>query len=324
MTESLRDAVVLRALALTLAVVLDFALGDPPTRVHPVAWLGSAVARLERTLRRTPTLDGLLGGAVLAAVTVALATGAAFAVSSAAHSAGPVAGVAVDAALVWLALAARSLAAEGRAVARMLESGDLQAARQRVGRLVARRTGNLSESDVARAAVESMGENVVDAVIAPLLWAAVLGPAGAWLHKSASTLDSMVGYRTPRHERFGTASARLDDLLAWVPARAALAVVPVAAAAAGFDARGALRVARRDRLKHASPNSAHGEALFAGALGVELGGPTEYAGGIRDNPVIGAGGKKTAAVHAHSAAALVIACGLVLLVAFALPALALR
>jgi adenosylcobinamide-phosphate synthase len=254
-------------------------------------------------------LEGRLGGAILAVLTVTLAAGAAFGMSFLAHASSLALGVIADAALIWMTLSVRSLARAGHEVARNLEEGDLSAARLNVARIVARRTDQLDETGISRAAVESLGENVVDGVIAPLFWAVLLGPAGAWVHKAASTLDSMVGYRDERHAQFGWASARLDDVLAWLPARAALAVVSAAAAAIRLDAHDAWRIGWRDRLKHASPNSAHGEAAFAGALGVSLGGPVEYADRIQDRPVIGAGLRPPGSGRVWQAALLVLATG---------------
>lgn len=300
-----------RAVSIMLALALDAALGDPPGGRHPVAWLGRAISAIERVVRRLPGLDGFWGGAVLTVTTVTLATGAALALSVLGHASGVVYGALADAIFIWLALAARSLAEEGAVIATHLGAGDLSAARRRLSRIVARRTDVLDESGVAKASVESMGENVVDGVIAPVLWAAVLGPAGAWLHKAASTLDSMVGYRNERYATFGTASANLDDLLAWVPARVALVIVPVAAAFVGLDTRGAWRVALADRHKHASPNSAHGEAAFAGALGVRLGGLVAYADHVTERPIIGAGLREATASDCAAAARLVMACAIV-------------
>ncbi|MCL2504465.1 MAG: adenosylcobinamide-phosphate synthase CbiB [Coriobacteriia bacterium] len=334
-------ALLARAASLALALVLDLAFGDLPSAWHPVAWLGRSITALERTIRRAPSLDGLAGGALLAAMTATLAVGPALALSwsprlgalattavpvgtmpAGATSAASVAFIAtttvatttataVDALLIWLTLAARSLAEEGRTVSAHLAAGDLPAARGHLSHLVARRTDVLDESGVARATIESMGENVVDGVIAPMFWAALLGPGGAWLHKAASTLDSMVGYKNERYATFGTVSARLDDALAWVPARLALMVVPVAGACIGLDARGAWRTALSDRHKHASPNSAHGEAAFAGALGVSLGGCAMYADHVTERPVIAEGFPDPSAADAVAAARLVVACAAV-------------
>lgn len=287
MVSAVSGLLIGRAIALSLAFAADLVFGDPPTPAHPVAWLGCLVAVTERSLRRRAASAGLLGGALLAGVVVSAAVGLSLSLSLLAWHASGVVGILVDAMLIWATLSARSLSQEGRAITDLLSRGDLPAARTRVARIVARRTDVLGATGVARAAVESLGENVVDGVVAPILWATFLGAPGAWLHKSASTLDSMVGYRSEPYGRFGTASARFDDVLAWLPARLALAIISVAAIIAGEDARGAWRIGLRDRRNHASPNSAHGEAAFAGALGIRLGGPVAYRDGLHKRPFIG-------------------------------------
>ncbi|PKQ29826.1 MAG: cobalamin biosynthesis protein CobD [Actinobacteria bacterium HGW-Actinobacteria-10] len=305
------DALTGRALAIGLAFALDLLLGDPPNRFHPVAWLGSLIGSVERALRRSTILDGRFGGFVLVGIIVSASVSTAYSLSMLGWKAGPVAGIGIDGVLIWLTISARTLANEGRNVALQLERDDLSAARRQVGRIVGRRTDSLDSPGVARAAVESLGENFVDGVLAPLLWGAALGPLGAWLHKSASTLDSMVGYKTDRYRDFGFAAARLDDLLTWLPARSSLLIVPLAAAIIGGNMGGAWVVGGRDRHNHASPNSAHGEAAFAGALGVRLGGPLVYADGIHDHPVIGKEGGIPTAGSIRGAARLVIASGMI-------------
>ncbi|MHB9004054.1 MAG: adenosylcobinamide-phosphate synthase CbiB, partial [Coriobacteriia bacterium] len=233
------DVLMGRALAIGLALSLDLLLGDPPNRFHPVAWLGSLIGFVERALRRTKILDGRFGGFVLVGVIVSASVAAASSLSMLGWKVGPVAGIGIDGVLIWLTISTRTLANEGRNVAVQLERGDLSAARRQVGRIVGRRTDSLDSPGVARAAVESLGENFVDGVLAPLLWGAALGPLGGWLHKSASTLDSMVGYKTDRYRDFGLAAARLDDLLTWLPARLSLLIVPLAATVIGGDMRGA-------------------------------------------------------------------------------------
>lgn len=289
MTTTTIDPFAARALSLAIAVALDLLLGDPSNRWHPVAWLGRAIAVLDRELRGHVPLVGRFGGSLLATIIVLAAAGSAWGVSRLAGAVSPWMGVLVDGALIYATLSATSLARAGLHVAEPLVDGDLEQARSAVSRIVSRDMTDADSSDIARATVESLAENTVDGVIAPMFWAAVLGPAGAWLHKAASTLDSMVGYRTAVYERFGTASARLDDVLAWAPARLAIPFIALAAAVQGLDGAGALRVGRRDRSKHESPNSAHGEAVFAGALGIELGGPAVYGGAVRDRARIGEG-----------------------------------
>ncbi len=300
-----------RALAIGLAYMLDMLFGDPPDRFHPVAWLGSFIRLAERSLRRHRCFDGRFGGVCLVILTCVPVGAVAFALSALAWSITPIAGLSVDTGLIWLALSVRSLAGEGGSVAVLLEGGNLSGARRHVSRIVGRRTDVLDEHGVARAAIESLGENLVDGVLAPLLWAAVLGPAGAWFHKSASTLDSMVGYRTERYAEFGYASAKLDDLLAWVPARLALLLIPLAAMMVGCDMRGSWRVGIRDRLNHESPNSGHGEAAFAGALGVRLGGSVSYDHGVHELPIIGAEGALADTRAVRGAVRLVVASGAV-------------
>jgi len=282
------------ALSVAVAMRLDAALGEPRVAWHPVRLLGGLIARLELPLRRLIANESLAGVAlvvlvVLAAVVPATALSlAAWSLSFVHPALGLVAGVAVDGALIFWTLSARNLAEEGRAVSDALRRS-LPAGRRRVARLVGRDTDSLDEAGVARACVETLAENTVDAVIAPLFWGLVVGGAGAWLHKAASTLDSMVGYRNERYGRFGSAGARLDDVLAWLPARVAVPTIALAARAMKvLDSRAALAVGLRDRLRHASPNSAHGEAAFAGALHVQLGGEASYGGDVRERPVIGA------------------------------------
>lgn len=276
-----------RPLALALALVLDLVLGDPHYRMHPVRLLGAAIAAGERILRRTPLPDRI-AGALLAIATLLLAGGLALGLSVAAwRYGGLLAGLTIDAALIYFSVAGRALADEGRAIAARIEADDLPGARSSLAGIVGRDTNLLGESEIARATIETIAENSVDALIAPAFWALALGPAGAWAHKAASTLDSMVGYRNERYERFGTAGARLDDALAWFPARLAIPLVVVASAVVGGDWRAAWATGMRDRLKHASPNSAHGEAAFAGALGVRLGGIVHYAEVPSARPLIG-------------------------------------
>jgi len=192
-------------------------------------------------------------------------------------------------ATTWTVLGARSLRAEGEAVDRHLRAGDLVAAREQLTHLVGRDTSSLDADEIARAALESIAENTCDAIVAPLFWGALAGVPGLVGYRAINTLDAMVGYRSPRHEQFGWASARLDDLANLIPARATAGLVALAALATGDDAIAALRVARRDGRRHPSPNSGFAEAAFAGALGVRMGGRNVYAGRVEDRPTMGDG-----------------------------------
>jgi adenosylcobinamide-phosphate synthase len=187
-------------------------------------------------------------------------------------------------------------------VARLVEKGRLAEARSRLGRIVGRDTEGLPAPEVLRGALETVAENSSDGVVAPLFFLGLggvlgWGPLLGLAYKAVNTLDSMVGYRNERYENFGKASALLDDLANWVPARLTVLLVAAASALLGEDGRGALRVAWRDGRLHKSPNSGYPEASFAGALGVRLGGTNTYAGVPRPSPHIGDPGPPLAPGH---------------------------
>jgi adenosylcobinamide-phosphate synthase len=189
----------------------------------------------------------------------------------------------------WAVLGGRGLAAEGNTMAELLEAGDLPAARQRLSHLCARDATDLGTAALARAATESIAENTSDAVVAPLLWGAVAGIPGLLAYRALNTLDAMVGYHSPRHENFGWAAARGDDLANLAPARIGAAVTTACAQVVGGSPRRAWRVWRRDGSRHPSPNAGQVEAAFAGALDVRLGGVNSYGGRTEDRGTLGDG-----------------------------------
>ena len=274
-----------RAAGLVLGFAADRLLGDPQ-RLHPVAGFGRAAAALERRTYADRRPAGvvhvglLVGGSALAGV-VAQAT---------ARRRGPLTETLVVAGCTWAVLGGRSLEREALAVHDHLVADDLPAARRRVTHLVGRDPSVLDAGGVARATVESVAENTSDAVVAPLVAGAVAGVPGLLAYRAANTLDAMVGHRTARHDRFGWAGARIDDVLGLPGARLTAAL----AAAAGPDHAGALRAWCRDAGAHPSPNAGPVEAAFAGALGVTLGGPTTYGDRTEDRPRLGDGAAPTA------------------------------
>jgi adenosylcobinamide-phosphate synthase len=281
-------------------IVLDRLLGEPPASVpHPVAVLGRALAALERRTYR----DDRSAGALHAAAGIALGAAAGRAVGS-------------TAAATTVCVAGRMLGRTALDVAARLDAGDLDGAREVLPSLVGRDPAGLDEAGVARAVVESVAENTVDAVVAPALWAAVLGAPGAGAHKAVSTLDSMVGHRVPRYERFGWASARADDVLAFVPARATAVLVACVRPRAAPAVR---RAVRDGAPAHPSPNAGVAEAAFAAALGIRLGGETRYRGRIEHRPVLG-DGRPPAAADVHAAVRLSRDCSFALAGALALGA----
>lgn len=276
--------------AIALAAMLEGTIGDPEGWPHPVRALGWAASRLEPVARRTG-LPLAAAGALFTGLLVAAAVAPVVAVRWAVAARWPGALWIVDGLVLYLTVAPNQLVREALSIRRRLAAGDLDAARVNLGRLVSRRTRDLDAEGVARATVETVAENLCDAVVAPLFWFVAAGPVGAAVHRAANTLDSIVGYRDARYAEFGRAAARLDDLLNWIPARIAAALVVVAAPVAGLDARGAWRTLRRDGRRHESPNAGLGKAAVAGALGVRLGGPAVYTDGIRNRPWIGEAGR---------------------------------
>ena len=274
-----------RAAGIALGVLADVIVGDP-RRGHPVAAFGRWTGALERIGYAPSRARG--AGYTALAVTGPVLLG----VASQRLTAGrPVARVLVTAAATRVSLGGTSLAREGLIMAAALEAGDLPAARQRLTHLCARDPAGLPAAELARATVESMAENTSDAVVAPLLWAAVAGVPGVLGYRAINTLDAMVGYRSPRYLQFGWASARLDDLVNLAPARLTGLLTVACAPLVQGSAGSAWRVLRRDARQHPSPNAGYCEASAAGALGVRLGGTNQYSGRSESRPVVGAEGR---------------------------------
>jgi len=261
-----------RALGAAGGLALDRLVGEPPVpgRLHPVALFGSAVAALESRF-----YDDRYGpGALLAGAGIGAAAAAGAALRS-------------PLAAGYVATAGRSLHDAASAVGRALDGDDLDGARLLLPTLVGRDPTPLGPGDIARAVVESVAENTTDAVVAPALWTLAAGPAGAFAHRAGDTLDSMVGYRDDRYRRFGAAAARIDDALAWVPARATAALV---ALARPRRAGAVVATVRTDARHHPSPNAGVAEAAFAAALGLRLGGgENRYGDVVERRPPLGAG-----------------------------------
>jgi adenosylcobinamide-phosphate synthase len=260
------------ALAAAAGLLADRALGEPPASLHPVAVFGEGMVALERRVWR----DDRVAGVGYAALGVGLGGAAGFALGRS---------VAAGAVATWLVVAGRGLGGEARAISDRLVENDLDGARRRLPALVGRDPESLDAKGVARAVVESVAENTVDAVVAPACWAALGGAAGAGFYRAANTLDAMVGHRNERYGRFGWAAARLDDAANWVPAR--LTALLVATVRPGH-AREVLDAVVHPPA-HPSPNAGVAEAAFAAALGLRLGGDTVYAGRVDPRPTFGTG-----------------------------------
>lgn len=297
------------------AIAVDLLAGDPRRFPHPVKGIGRLALALESPMRRAFSRPRAAGVAA-AALTVAAAALGAWAAVEASGRIHPWLADAVSVLLIYTCLAARDLADHALDVYRALRSGDVDLARRRVARMVGRDTDALDEPGVVRAAVESVAENTVDGVVAPLFFAILGGPVAAMAYKAVSTLDSTFGYKNERYREFGWASARLDDVAAWLPARLAFPLVALAAALTGGRLAGAWRCGWRDARKHASPNAGLPEAAFAGALGVELGGPLLRRGRVCDMPRMGEPAEALDRRHIPRSVALMLAVSLLAAASF--------
>jgi len=267
---SIGAGTVLRSEALSLAgaMAIDWFLGEPPSRLHPVVWMGRCVRAAERRVKSRAPLVELAAG-----LCIAIIVPSAFAVGAAAllHAVGPWP-VAWFVAVVWLlksTIALRALGGAAREVRDPLRRGDLPAARRGLGSLCSRDASALGEAALVAGAVESVAENASDSVVAPLFYFVLFGVPGAVFYRAVNTLDAMIGYHG-RYEYLGKAAARLDDLLNLVPARLTAALLLLAGAILGHDARHGWRILRRDGGKTESPNAGRPMAAMAGLLGVAL------------------------------------------------------
>jgi adenosylcobinamide-phosphate synthase len=287
--------------AMAVAVALDALLGWPGglfARIgHPVIWLGALIDALDRRCNRTADAPWLRRVAGVAAALVVIVLAAALAWAAQATVAFGWSRMFLLGILTWPFVALRSLHDHVAAVARPLEAGDIAAARTAVSMIVGRDPAQLDEAGIARAAIESLAENTSDGIVAPVFWGALFGLPGIVGYKAVNTLDSMIGHRTARHQSFGWAAARIDDLANFIPARltgflfALLSARPQAATAC----------MARDARAHRSINAGWPEAAMAGALGVRLCGPRSYHGVLADEPWLNASARDPAAADLISA-----------------------
>jgi adenosylcobinamide-phosphate synthase len=262
----------------------DLVLADP-RRGHPVAGFGAAAAAVERVTYR----DTRIAGAAHVVVLVGAVSLLGSAVQRDARRRGPRWSVAATAVATWIALGGASLTRTGLAVSDLLSRDDVDGAKRLLPSLCGRDPAQLDAAGLTRASLESVAENTSDALVAPLLWATVGGVPAVLGYRAVNTLDSMVGHRTPRYVRFGWVAARLDDAANYLAARLTAALVVLCAPVVGGSPSGAVRAWRRDAARHPSPNAGVVEAAFAGALGVRLGGPTQYQYELQIRPTLGEG-----------------------------------
>ncbi len=286
-----------RIIKLFLAFLLDSAFGDPVWLYHPIRIIGKWISFMEKVLRRIFPGDRSgerMAGAVLLVMVVLpafLIPGGLLYMAGKIH---PWAAWTLEVFWMYQILAMKCLKAEALKVYDALAKQDLPLARQRLSWLVGRDTENLSAEEVVKATVETVAENTTDGVVAPMVFMAVGGAPLGFAYKAVNTLDSMVGYRNDKYRYFGTASARADDVVNFIPARLTGILMVIAAALCRYDVSGSWRCFLRDRNKHLSPNSAQTESACAGALGIQLGGTHDYFGKPVEKPTLGDAKRKAA------------------------------
>lgn len=266
-----------------IAYVLDLIFGDPQNVVHPVQVIGKIISAGEKVLLRKKYK--FLAGAVLNIFTVSIMYTLMYLISKSVKIS--VFFMIIEIYLMYTIFSINSLAREGNRVYRILKEGDIEKARKDLSYLVSRDTETMDEKMIIRSTMETISENTVDGIVAPMFYMFLGGMPLAMAYKAINTLDSMVGYKNEKYMDFGKFSAKVDDAANFIPARITGILIVLASMILGYDYKNSLKIFIRDRKNHSSPNSAHSEASVAGALGVQFGGKVSYFGKEINKPTIG-------------------------------------
>ncbi|MCR5168619.1 MAG: adenosylcobinamide-phosphate synthase CbiB [Oscillospiraceae bacterium] len=277
---------VIPILPLIIGFLLDALIGDPYSLPHPIRLIGRLISALEK-LVRDHFIDLTAGGVFLALTVLVLSAGTAFGVLFLCYRVNVWLGIAVESVLCYYMIAARCLQKESMKVYIAISENDTEKARKAVSMIVGRDTAVLDRDGIIRAAVETVAENTSDGVTAPVIYMALFGAVGGFFYKAANTMDSMIGYRNEKYEKLGKFAAKLDDLLNYIPSRLTALVMILSSFILGYDGKNALKIWRRDRRKHASPNSAQTESVCAGAMNIRLAGDAYYFGELHKKEYIG-------------------------------------
>lgn len=280
----------LSLLAVVLGFLLDLLIGDPHWLYHPIRLVGHLISSLEKLLRILfpKTEKGeLTAGVFLLVLVSGITAGTVWMLLALAGLLHPYVRFALETIMCYQVLATRALKDETMKVYDALQEGDLERSRYAVSMVVGRDTAVLDDIGVTKAAVETVAENTSDGIIAPLLYLVIGGAPLGFFYKAVNTMDSMVGYKNEKYLYFGRAAARFDDVVNYIPARLSAMLMTAAAVFVGLDAANGRRIYLRDRYNHSSPNSAHTEAVAAGALHIQLAGNAYYFGKLYEKPTLG-------------------------------------
>lgn len=274
------------ALPMLIGFLLDCIIGDPYWIPHPVRWIGTLISALEKTIRKH--MKNLrAGGILLAVIVIAVSTVLPLILIRICRKLHPVCGLIAESVCICYMLAARSLRNESMKVCEAAEKGDTEASRKAVSMIVGRDTASLDQAGILRAAVETVAENTSDGVTAPIFYMILGGAPLGFFYKAVNTMDSMIGYRNEKYADIGWFAAKLDDVLNFIPSRLSAILMIAVCPILRFDMKNAYRIWKRDRRKHASPNSAQTESACAGALHLRLAGDATYFGELHRKPYIG-------------------------------------
>lgn len=263
-----------------IGFIIDCLLGDPYQFPHPIRWIGSLIGKLDKSFYRENDGDKvkLLKGFAVVVIVLFISTMCPLVILYVAYSENFVLGMILESMMCYYLIAPRCLKDESMKVYQALKKEDIKGARKAVSMIVGRDTNVLDKEGITKAAVETVAENTSDGVTAPLMYMAFGGAILGFFYKAANTMDSMLGYKNEKYLYFGRCAAKLDDILNFLPARITALFMIAASPLCGLDGKNALKVWKRDRKKHASPNAAQTEAVCAGALGVMLAGDAYYFG----------------------------------------------
>lgn len=276
--------------ACIIGFILDMIFGDPHWLYHPIRLIGKLITNTEKMVRSCfpKTKSGeRMGGIVLAIIVMAVSTGIPLMIVVICYKIHVYLGVAIESIFCYQLLATKSLKVESMKVYKALKDGEIEKARYAVSMIVGRDTKSLDAVGITKAAVETVAENTSDGSIAPLIAIIIGGAPLGFLYKSINTMDSMIGYKNDKYINLGRFAAKLDDIVNYIPARFSAYMMILSAYILGMDGKNAYRIYKRDRYKHASPNSAHTESVCAGALRIKLAGDAYYFGKLHKKEYIG-------------------------------------